>query len=133
MTRQRFIRAMLGLFALAVFAGPAQADAAKDPYAPGTRNGPFVATSRSLSALAKDGYEIRGNLGTALVLQKGGSIYSCTIPPDPEHLSYRSYFVCSELKEQGGGADKTDSKPKSRPAPALTPKLPPLKLMKPQH
>jgi hypothetical protein len=71
-----------------------------DPYAAGKRNGPFVATDRSLTDLAKDGYEIRGNLGTALVLQKGASIFSCSIPPDPEHLSYKAYFVCSELKEE---------------------------------
>lgn len=133
MTRQRFICAMLGLFTCVALAGAAQADAARDTYAPGTRNGPFVVTTRSLGELAKNGYEIRGNLGTALVLQKGGSIYSCTIPPDLAHLSYHSYFVCSELNEQRDDAGKTDSKSKNKSAPALTPELPPLKLMKPQH
>ncbi len=73
---------------------------AGEPYALGTRSGPFVVTARSLSELAKDGYEIRGNLGTALVLQKGASIFSCMIPPDPEHLSYQPRFVCSELREE---------------------------------
>ena len=78
-----------------------------DPYAVGSRRGPFVATDRTLTSLAKDGYEIRGNLGNALVLQKATSIYSCSIPPDPEKLSYRPYFVCAELKEQ---MDKTLAK-----------------------
>lgn len=83
----------------------------KDIYAPGSRQGPFVVSTKSLGELAKDGYEIRGNLGTALVLQKGASIFSCTIPPDPEHLSYRSYFVCSELREEFGYSDKRDERP----------------------
>lgn len=73
---------------------------AGEPYAVGTRSGPFVVTSRSLGDLSKDGYEIRGNLGTSLVLQKGPSIFSCMIPPDPEHLSYQPRFVCSELREE---------------------------------
>jgi hypothetical protein len=84
------------LVATSVFA---RADSA-DPYAPGKRSGPFVVTDRSLGDLVKDGYEIRGNLGTALVLQKAASVFSCTIPPDPEHLSYKPYFVCSELAEE---------------------------------
>lgn len=83
----------------------------KDIYAPGSRQGPFVVSVKSLGELAKDGYEIRGNLGTALVLQKGASIYSCTIPPDPEHLSYRSYFVCSELREEFGYSGKREDRP----------------------
>jgi hypothetical protein len=74
-----------------------------DPYAVGKRSGPFVVTGRSLTGLARDGYEIRGNLGTALVLQKGASIFTCAIPPDPEHLSYKPYFVCSELSEEARG------------------------------
>lgn len=69
-------------------------------YETGTRSGPFVVTDRSLTDLLKDGYEIRGNLGSALVLQKAASVFSCIIPPDPEHLSYRPYFVCSEMKEE---------------------------------
>lgn len=73
---------------------------AGDAFTEGTRSGPFVVTKRSLTELAKDGYEIRGNLGTALVLQKKDSIYSCMIPPDPEHLSYQPRFVCSELQEE---------------------------------
>lgn len=83
---------------------------AADPHAAGTRSGPFVATERSLTDLAKDGYEIRGNLGTALVLQKGASIFSCMIPPDPEHLSYQPYFVCSELKEEPREASAAPAK-----------------------
>ncbi|MEN6541728.1 hypothetical protein [Parvibaculum sp.] len=76
---------------------------AGDAFAEGARSGPFVATKRTLTELARDGYEIRGNLGTALVLQKQASIYSCTIPPDPEHLSYQPRFVCSELREEAPG------------------------------
>lgn len=97
------IMASIVALAGALVTAPAQAaDNAKpkDIHAPGTRNGPFVVTSLGLGDLTKDGYEIRGNLGTALVLQKKASIYTCTIPPDPAHLSYRSYFVCSELKEE---------------------------------
>ena len=127
MIGQRLISTMLCLFALAALAGNAQAAANKDSYAPGTRNGPFVATDRSLTDLARDGYEIRGNLGTALVLQKGASIYSCTIPPDPEHLSYRAYFVCSELRE------KFSDKPEvpKQTLPKLKMELPTLKMEKP--
>jgi hypothetical protein len=97
MTR-RFARP--ALFACAfLMASPLAAAEAKDPLAPGSRSGPFVVSTRSLGELASDGYEIRGNLGTALVLQKAASIFTCSIPPDPEHLSYRPYFVCSELQE----------------------------------
>ncbi len=64
------------------------------------RSGPFVVTDRSLTDLLQDGYEIRGNLGSALVLQKAASVFSCVVPPDPERLSYRPYFVCSELREE---------------------------------
>ncbi|KAB7739935.1 hypothetical protein F2P47_10545 [Parvibaculum sedimenti] len=88
---------------------------AGEPYAVGTRSGPFVVTPRSLGELAKDGYEIRGNLGTSLVLQKGPSIFSCMIPPDPEHLSYQPRFVCSELKEE------TPEKPAAPAQPGLAP------------
>lgn len=112
--------------ALASFAAQA-ADTTKpkDIHAPGTRNGPFVVTSLGLGDLTKDGYEIRGNLGTALVLQKAASIYTCTIPPDPEHLSYRSYFVCSELKEERETSARAESKANSD-----TPRL---ELKKPQR
>lgn len=89
-----------------------------DPNAVGKRNGPFVVTDRSLGDLLKNGYEIRGNLGTALVLQKGPSVFSCMIPPDPEHLSYKPYFVCSELKEE--------ARAKSAPMPDM-PRLKPMK------
>ena len=87
-----------------------------DPYAVGKRSGPFVVTGRSLTGLARDGYEIRGNLGTALVLQKAASVFSCMIPPDPEHLSYKPYFVCSELKEETReGLPKTPEMPRLAP------------------
>lgn len=86
------------LFGGALAAMPAQAQSQK--FDTGTRSGPFVASDRSLGDLAGDGYEIRGNLGTALILQKGPSIYSCQIPPDPEALSFKPYFVCGELKEE---------------------------------
>ena len=65
----------------------------------GSRAGPFVATGKSLTGLTSDGYEIRANLGSALILQKGASIYSCQIPPDPEALGFKPYFVCAELQE----------------------------------
>ena len=127
MIGQRFIRIVLCLFAFAALASAAQAAEGKDPYAPGTRKGPFVATDISLTELVRNGYEIRGNLGTALMLQKGASIYSCSVPPDPEHLSYRTYFVCSELRE------KFDNKPEApqQTLPKLKMELPTLKMEKP--
>ena len=121
-------RATLCLFALVTFAGTTQAAEQKDPYAPGARKGPFVASERSLTDLARDGYEIRGNLGTALVLQKGASIYNCMIPPDPEHLSYRTYFVCSELREKREGDAPEEPQ---QTLPKLKMDLPTLKMEKP--
>ena len=94
----------------------ARAAEAMDSYAPGTRSGPFVATDRSLADLAADGYEVKTSFGRALILQKEGSIFSCEVPPAREALSYASYFVCSELKEERPGAAKdkkaADDKPK---------------------
>ncbi|ABS62388.1 hypothetical protein Plav_0765 [Parvibaculum lavamentivorans DS-1] len=92
--------------ALVFSAGLCSAAAAVEPltgtgkFDTGSRSGPFVATDKSLTTLAGDGYEIRGNLGTALILQKGPSIYSCQIPPDPEALDFKPYFVCAELQEE---------------------------------
>jgi hypothetical protein len=118
----RFARAFTAcLLFSACSIGPLAAAEAKDPLAPGSRSGPFVVSTRSLGELAADGYEIRGNLGTALVLQKAASIFTCSIPPDPEHLSYRSYFVCSELKEERA------------PAPSALPEGARLKLEPPQR
>lgn len=96
----------LSLFAVPVHAAPAS------PFEVGARSGPFVVTNRSLGDLLKDGYEIRGNLGNALVLQKAASVFSCMIPPDPEHLSYQPYFVCSELREEprDAASAKSDGK-----------------------
>ena len=122
-----FQRALIGgIFGAALAASTAFA-APVDPYAAGARNGPFVVTVRSLGALTKDGYEIKANLGNALILQKGPSVFSCSIPPDPEHMSYRSYFVCSELKEQFGTAGKNN-----KPMMAPVPDVPRLKMEKPQ-
>lgn len=93
MIRQTFTILVLTLLA----AGPALAQSAK--FEPGTRSGPFVATDKSLTDLVGDGYRIRGNLGTALILQKGASVFSCQVPPDPEALGFKPYFVCAELSE----------------------------------
>lgn len=101
------------LFGGALAAMPAEAQSQK--FDTGTRSGPFVASDKSLTALAGDGYEIRGNLGTALILQKGPSIYSCQIPPDPETLSFKPYFVCAELKEEPRAA--AAEKPREAPLP----------------
>ena len=87
------------LLALALLTGATPALAQSTKYEPGTRSGPFVATAKSLSDLVGDGYRIRGNLGTALILQKGASVFSCQIPPDPENLDFKPYFVCAELNE----------------------------------
>lgn len=116
--------AALLILAVAMATGAAAAETSpKDIYAPGARNGPFVASTRSLGELAKDGFEVRGNLGNALILQKGPAIYSCAIPPDPDHLSYRSYFVCSELREEFGYPDSASAKPD----------MPRLEMKKPQR
>jgi hypothetical protein len=95
---------------------PMQAGA--DPLAIGARNGPFVVTERSLGELLHDRYEIRGNLGTALILQKDASVFSCAIPPDPERLSYKPYFVCSELREESRPDAASAAKPALQPGAA---------------
>jgi hypothetical protein len=99
----RFQTMIFRFFTIALIFGFAFAFASAskmDADASQARSGPFVETTRSLTELANDGYEIRGNLGTALILQKGGSIFSCQVPPDPEKLSYKPYFICSELREE---------------------------------
>ncbi|MDP2122836.1 MAG: hypothetical protein Q8J92_00505 [Parvibaculum sp.] len=112
MTRRTLSTAALAALLAALAAPPALAQSAK--FEPGTRSGPFVATDKSLTDLLGDEYEIRGNLGTALILQKGASVYSCQIPPDPEQLDFKPYFVCAELDEEPRAA-----KPKE---PALKPR-----------
>ncbi len=99
-------RLLSGISALLVVAAMMQplAAAPGDAFVAGTRSGPFVATEKTLTTLLSESYEIRGNLGSALVLQKAASVYSCQIPPDPEHLSYQPYFVCSELRELRAGS-----------------------------
>ena len=115
MTRRSFFTAAL-LLALPLL--PMQAMAASggaDPLAVGTRNGPFVVSGHTLGDLLRNHYEIRGNLGTALVLQKDDSVFSCAIPPDPEHLSYKPYFVCSELREEPRADAASPAKPVLQP------------------
>lgn len=115
-TRRAALPLLLAAFALSATASVA-APVAGYQYAVGARSGPFVVSPLSLGTLAKDGYEIRGNLGPALILQKGASIFSCVIPPDPEHLSYRTYFICSELKEEARApALPEPSVPRLKPA-----------------
>ena len=87
------------LIAAPAHATPSNQHAAATQATP-ARSGPFVASPRSLTELVGNGYEIRGTLGTALILQKGASIFSCQVPPDPERLSYKPYFICSELREE---------------------------------
>ncbi|PKQ06353.1 MAG: hypothetical protein CVT72_06835 [Alphaproteobacteria bacterium HGW-Alphaproteobacteria-11] len=107
MIRQTFTLLVLTLLA----AGPALAQSAK--FEPGTRSGPFVATDKSLTDLLGDGYRIRGNLGTALILQKGASVFSCQVPPDPEALDFKPYFVCAELSELPRAPDEAAPKPRT--------------------
>ncbi|MBX3446404.1 MAG: hypothetical protein KF765_06595 [Parvibaculaceae bacterium] len=73
-----------------------------------------MATDKSLTDLTGDGYEIRGNLGTALILQKGASVYSCQIPPDPEALDFKPYFVCAELAELPRKAAAAPAAPRTK-------------------
>lgn len=123
-----FRRAFVGGLVIAALTGSAALAAPQDPYKVGTRNGPFVVSVRPLGELVKDGYEIKANLGNALILQKAASVFSCVIPPDPEHMSYRSYFVCSELQEKFGHSGKAD-KPSSM---SPVPDAPRLKMDKPK-
>ncbi|MEQ9225659.1 MAG: hypothetical protein RLO15_04855 [Parvibaculum sp.] len=102
-----------GFFSMSTASGAEPQKPGEGKYETGTRSGPFVASDKSLTALAGEGYEIRANLGTALILQKGPSIYSCQIPPDPETLSFKPYFVCAELKEE----PRTETAPTPREAP----------------
>jgi hypothetical protein len=109
-------RTVLLSAALTVFAtGPLAAQDGPKPgrFETGSRAGPFVATDKSLTDLASYGYEIRANLGTALLLQKGASIFSCQIPPDPETLGFKPYFVCAELREEPRDAAAAKNAPKS--------------------
>ncbi|MBX3490579.1 hypothetical protein [Parvibaculum sp.] len=92
-------------------AGPAPAQSAK--FEPGTRSGPFVATDKSLTDLLGEGYRIRGNLGTALILQKEASVFSCQVPPDPEALDFKPYFVCAELSELPRAPEVEAPKPRT--------------------
>ncbi|MBX3496205.1 MAG: hypothetical protein KF769_08180 [Parvibaculum sp.] len=107
MIRQTFTLLVLTLLA----AGPALAQSAK--FEPGTRSGPFVATDKSLTDLLGEGYRIRGNLGTALILQKEASVFSCQVPPDPEALDFKPYFVCAELSELPRAPEEEAPKPRT--------------------
>lgn len=107
MIRQTFTLLVLTLLA----AGPALAQSAK--FEPGTRSGPFVATDKSLTDLLGEGYRIRGNLGTALILQKEASVFSCQVPPDPEALDFKPYFVCAELSELPRAPEVEAPKPRT--------------------
>lgn len=111
MTRPLPLFACLLATGLTLSATGATAESAK--FKTGTRSGPFVATDKSLTDLVNDGYEIRGNLGTALILQKGASVFSCQIPPDPEKLDFMPYFVCAELKEEPRAPDGPEDTPQS--------------------
>lgn len=98
--RSAWVRSLLVLSILTLGGfTPANAETApaqKEPH----RNGPFVLTNKLLTDLLEDGYEIRATLGTSLVLQKGASVYSCSVVPDQKTLSYKPYFACSELRER---------------------------------
>jgi hypothetical protein len=111
MTRPLPLFARLLAAGLTLSATGAAAESAK--FKTGTRSGPFVATDKSLTDLVSDGYSIRGNLGTALILQKGPSVFSCQIPPDPEKLDFKPYFVCAELKEEPREPDGPEDTPPS--------------------
>ena len=91
----------LGVVLLLCVAMAPSALAQKVSTGVGERDGPFVMSGRNLSDLVGDGYVISGNLGNFLVLQKGASVFSCGLATDPEKLSYKPFFLCSELDEQG--------------------------------
>ena len=91
--RRRFSLPVLALIACSALAGPASADG------PGTREGPFVMTDRTLSSLLADGYEIRGLMASSMILVKEAELYSCAVVADQEALAYKPYFACSVLDE----------------------------------
>ena len=93
--RSAFRRAMLP--ALALFLLTPETEAAGI----GARNGPFVLTDKNLSDLIVNGYEIRTALGNSLIVQKGTSVFSCSFATDAEKLSFKPYFQCAELREEG--------------------------------
>lgn len=98
--RSAWVRSFLILSILTLGGiAPANAETATAENEP-QRNGPFVLTNKLLSDLLEDEYEIRATLGTSLVLQKGASVYSCSVVPDQKTLSYQPYFACSELRER---------------------------------
>lgn len=74
-------------------AAPAQAEE------PGTREGPFVATDRTLTSLLGEGFEIKGLMGSSMILVKEAALYSCSLAADREALTYKPHFVCSVLDE----------------------------------
>lgn len=91
------MRPLAGLAACAALLVTLAAPAAAS--APGTREGPFVVTDRTLTALLKDGFEIKGLMGSSMILVKAATLYSCSLAPDREALSYKPHFVCSILDE----------------------------------
>ena len=95
----RYLRPTAASLVLLVLATPTLAQSATGGV--GTRSGPFVLTGKTLSDLLADGYEIRASLGNALILQDKTSVFSCSFATDPEHLSFKSHFVCAELVEKG--------------------------------
>ncbi|MDZ4382149.1 MAG: hypothetical protein U0942_12500 [Parvibaculum sp.] len=110
MTRPLPFFACLLAAGLTLSATGAAAESAK--FQTGTRSGAFVTTDKSLTDLVSDGYDIKGNLGTALILQKEASVFSCQIPPDPENLDFKPYFVCAELREEPREAEEPADKPR---------------------
>jgi len=72
----------------------------------GDRNGPFVKTDLGLGTLLEQGYEIKGILGGGLILVRESQLYSCSLVPDHEALSYKPQFECSILDELTETADR---------------------------
>ncbi len=111
--RSAFRRAMFP--ALALFLQTPETKAAEI----GARNGPFVLTDKNLSDLIVNGYEIRTALGNSLLVQKGTSVFSCSFATDAEKLSFKPYFQCAELREEGRlGAEISQNIPPGTSSPA---------------
>lgn len=94
-----FVRPVLALSFLALSTVTSVAAQTPAPQNDAQRKGPFVLTDKIMSDLLDEGYEIRATLGTSLVLQKGASVFSCSIVPDQKTMSYHPYFACSALQE----------------------------------
>ena len=95
----RLCTVSLALFMIGMGLGTVHAQAEPGAKSNEARNGPFVTTDVTLGELLRQGFDIKGILGGALVLVKEADLYSCALMPDHAALSYKTQFECSVLDE----------------------------------